>query len=83
MILVIDIGNTTMEFGLYEGDSLIGVFRLGSKRDITSDEVGLFATQYFEYKKLSVSDVSDVIISSVVPQVNYSVCSAVRKYFDL
>ena len=83
MILVIDIGNTTMEFGLYEGDSLTGVFRLGSKRDITSDEVGLFVTQFFEYRKLSVSEVSDVIISSVVPQVNYSVCSAVRKYFGL
>ena len=83
MILVIDIGNTTMEFGLYDGDSLSGVFRLGSKRDITSDEVGLFVTQFFEYKGFSVSDVSDVIISSVVPQVNYSVSSAVRKYFGL
>ena len=83
MILVIDIGNTTMEFGLYDGDSLSGVFRLGSKRDITSDEVGLFVTQFFEYKGFSVSEVSDVIISSVVPQVNYSVSSAVRKYFGL
>ena len=83
MILVIDIGNTTMEFGLYEGDNLTGVFRLGSKRDITSDEVGLFVTQFFEYRKFSVSDVTDVIISSVVPQVNYSVSSAVRKYFGL
>ena len=82
MILVIDIGNTTMEFGIYDGDELSGVFRLGSKRDITSDEVGLFVTQYFEYKKIPVSEVSDVIISSVVPQVNYSVCSAVKKYFD-
>ena len=83
MILVIDIGNTTMEFGIYEEDSLSGVFRLGSKRDITSDEVGLFVTQYFEYKKIPVGSVSDVIISSVVPQVNYSVCSAVKKYFGL
>ena len=82
MILVIDIGNTTMEFGIYDEDNLFGVFRLGSKRDITSDEVGLFVTQFCEYKGFSVSDVSDVIISSVVPQVNYSVCSAVRKYFD-
>ena len=83
MILVIDIGNTTMEFGLYEGDNLTGVFRLGSKRDITSDEVGLFVTQFFEYRKFSVSEVTDVIISSVVPQVNYAVASAVRKYFGL
>ena len=82
MILVIDIGNTTMEFGIYEEDSLAGVFRLGSKRDITSDEVGLFVTQYFEYKKISVENVTDVIISSVVPQLNYSVSSAVKKYFD-
>jgi len=81
MILVIDIGNTNMEFGIYEGEELIGVFRLGSKREITSDEVGLFVTQFFEYKNLSVKDVSDVVISSVVPQINYSVCSAVRKYF--
>ncbi len=83
MILVIDIGNTTMEFGIYEGKELIGVFRLGSKRDITSDEVGLFVTQFFEYRKIDLNEVSDVIISSVVPQVNYSVCSAVRKYFNL
>ena len=83
MILAIDIGNTTMEFGIYDEDNLFGVFRLGSKRDITSDEVGLFVTQYFEYKKIPVKNVTDVIISSVVPQVNYSVCSAVKKYFGL
>ncbi len=81
MILVIDIGNTTMEFGIYEKNELIGVFRLGSKRDITSDEVGLFASQFFEHRHLSINDIEDVVISSVVPQVNYSVSSAVRKYF--
>ena len=82
MILVIDIGNTTMEFGIYDKENLCGVFRLGSKRDITSDEVGLFVTQYFEYKNIPVDSVDDVVISSVVPQLNYSVCSAVKKYFD-
>lgn len=81
MILVIDIGNTTMEFGIFDGERLLDVFRLGSKRDISSDEVGLFASQFFEHRKLSMSDVSDVIISSVVPQLNYSVVSAIKKYF--
>lgn len=81
MILVIDIGNTTMEFGIFDGERLLDVFRLGSKRDISSDEVGLFASQFFEHRKLSMSDVSDVIISSVVPQLNYSVTSAIKKYF--
>ncbi len=81
MILVIDIGNTTMEFGIYDNNALIGVFRLGSKRDITSDEVGLFASQFFEHRHIEISEIKDVIISSVVPQLNYSVCSAVLKYF--
>lgn len=81
MVLVADIGNTTMEFGLYDGDTLRDVFRLGSKQDITSDEVGLFVTQFFEHKKIDLSEVSDVIISSVVPQINYSVISAIKKYF--
>lgn len=82
MILVIDIGNTTMEFGIYIEDSLKYVFRLGTKRDITSDEVGLFVTQFIEHIKLDVSDFSDVILSSVVPQVNYSVMNSIRKYFN-
>ena len=81
MILVIDIGNTTMEFGIFDGERLLDVFRLGSKRDISSDEVGLFASQFFEHRNLSMGDVSDVIVSSVVPQLNYSVVSAIKKYF--
>ena len=81
MILVIDIGNTTMEFGIFEGDRLLDVFRLGSKRDISSDEVGLFASQFFEHRHIAMDSVTDVIISSVVPQLNYSVTSAIKKYF--
>ena len=70
MILVIDIGNTTMEFGIYDKEELVDVFRLGSKRDITSDEVGLFATQFFEHRHIPMSAVTDAVISSVVPQLN-------------
>lgn len=80
MILVIDIGNTTMEFGVYKEEDLWKVFRLGSKHDLTSDEVGLFLSQFFSYYRLSFSDIEDVVISSVVPQLNYSVSNAIRKY---
>ena len=83
MILVIDIGNTTIEFGIYNESELIGVFRLGSKRDISSDEVGLFASQFFDYRHIAMSAISDVVISSVVPQLNYSVTNAIKKYFGL
>ena len=59
MFLVIDIGNTTMEFGVYDGKSLAAVFRLGTKRDITSDEVGLFAGQFFEMQHIPRSAVTE------------------------
>ncbi len=83
MILVIDIGNTTMEFGIFDGEKLVDAFRLGSKRDISSDEVGLFSTQFFKQRHIPMETIDDVVISSVVPQLNYSITSAVKKYFGL
>ncbi|HNW05131.1 MAG TPA: type III pantothenate kinase [Oscillospiraceae bacterium] len=83
MFLAIDIGNTTMEFGIYDGEKLAAVFRLGTKRDITSDEVGLFTGQFFEMQHIPLAAVTDAAIGSVVPQVNYTVSSAVIKYFGI
>ena len=47
MLLAVDIGNTNIEFGIYEGEQVKARFRLGTNRDITSDEIGLFLTQFF------------------------------------
>lgn len=80
MILAIDVGNTNMEFGVFEGTKLLGSFRLGTKRDITSDEVGLMMSQYFLINKIDTEQLTDVVISSVVPQVMYSVNNALKKY---
>ena len=40
MLFVVDVGNTNMEFGVYEQGKLCQSFRLVTRRDITSDEVG-------------------------------------------
>lgn len=81
MLMVVDIGNTNMEFGMFEGERLARSFRLSTNRNITSDEVGIYAVQYFQINGLRIEDVEDVIISSVVPQVMYSITNAIRKYF--
>lgn len=81
MLLAIDIGNTHMEFGVFHNNNLLGSFRLNTNRDITSDEMGLFTCQFFEVNGLNRGDVEDIIISSVVPQVMYSISNAVKKYF--
>lgn len=82
MLLAIDIGNTNMEFGVFKEDRMIGSFRLGTNRDITSDEVGLFTSQFFRENGLERGDVADVIVASVVPQVMHAITSAIRKYFN-
>lgn len=82
MLLAIDIGNTNMEFGVFNQGELVGSFRLNTNRDITSDEVGLFTCQFFEVNGLSRTDIGDIVISSVVPQVMYSISNAIKKYFN-
>lgn len=81
MLLAIDIGNTNMEFGVFNGKTILASFRLGTNRDITSDEVGLFTCQFFQNNELDRKDVDDIIIASVVPQVMYSITNAIKKYF--
>lgn len=82
MLLVVDIGNTNMEFGIFEGEKLAHTFRLSTNKAVTSDELGLFVTQFFFLRGLDRHRVEDIVISSVVPQLNYTVINSIKKYFD-
>ena len=82
MLLAIDVGNTNMVFGIYEGDRLAGSFRLKTDVSRTADEIGLLATRYFAQFGLDANGVEDVIIASVVPPVMGALTGAVAKYFS-
>ena len=82
MLLAIDVGNTNMVFGVYEGEQLLGSFRLKTDAGRTGDEIGLLATQYFEKFGLDANGVEDVIISSVVPSVMFALTGAMVRYFN-
>ncbi len=81
MLMAIDVGNTNMVFGILEGEKLIGSFRLMTDANRTSDEIGLTVCQYFRRFNLKTDQVCDIIIASVVPQVMYTLTSAMVKYF--
>lgn len=83
MLLTIDIGNTNMVFGLFEETELLGSFRLSSNSTSTSDEIGIMAVAYFERYGYKPEDVKACIIASVVPQIMYSITSAIIKYFGI
>lgn len=80
MLLVCDVGNTNLVFGLYEGKILKHSFRLGTDPNRTSDEYGVSVKMLIEEEGYSFSDIDDVIISSVVPEVMHSLENFALKF---
>jgi type III pantothenate kinase len=81
MILVIDVGNTNMTYGVYEQTTLRATFRMMTKTPRTSDEYGVKITQMLNTQHVQVSDIEGVIISSVVPDVMHALIGSMIRYF--
>lgn len=82
MILVIDIGNTNIILGVYEGDKLLHNWRLSTSRQSTTDEYGVMIYNLFTMTKLSVKDIEGVILSSVVPPIMHTMEMLCKKYLN-
>ena len=83
MLLVIDVGNTHITLGVFDGKELKATFRATAKQPRTSDEYGIQLCDLLMHRGFDVKDVHDVIISSVVPDVMHSLGSAIIKYFHV
>jgi type III pantothenate kinase len=83
MILVLDAGNTNIVLGVYKDKELIADWRLSTDSKRTADEYGIQVIQLFMERKLDPSEVEGVIVSSVVPNIMYSIEHMIRKYFDI
>lgn len=68
-ILAVDVGNTHIEIGLYKDNGLITSWRIATGVHRTEDEMLTFISYFLSQKNLSLEDVSDIAISSVVPNV--------------
>lgn len=80
MLLVVDIGNTNLTFGVYHGEELLGSFRMTTNTPRTSDEYGLFILSWFQARGILPERIADTIISSVVPNIMYSFVNGIKKY---
>lgn len=83
MLVAVDIGNTNIVLGFLDGDTIAGTYRITSKANHTSDEYGLFLTEFLRMSGFQPSDVDDVIICSVVPKVMHSFRSSIVKFLDI
>ena len=82
MILVIDVGNTNMTLGVYEGEKLEATFRMMTKTPRTSDEYGIMITQLLKSRGIEVEQLEGSIIASVVPDVMHSLTGGVVRYLN-
>lgn len=79
-LMTIDVGNTNISLGLMKNEEVVGSFRLTTKTPRTSDEYGIVIKDLLFATEVKVDEVDDVIISSVVPKLMYSLNSAIIKY---
>jgi len=82
MLLVIDVGNTNIVTGIYDKEKLLKVWRITTNKERTSDEFGVFFITMFQNDNIKMSDIVSVVISSVTPNIMYSLLHSIRKYFD-
>jgi len=82
MLLAMDVGNTNIVFGVFDGESLKGNYRFSTSLDRTADEYGQIMLSFLNHSGIQAEDITDTIISSVVPPLNDTLSMMVRKYFN-
>ena len=82
MILAIDIGNTNVKCGVFDGDSLMCSLRLSSSVNKTSDEYGMYLMSLLGERGVNRGMIDGVIMSSVNPNMNYTFEHLIEYYFS-
>lgn len=83
MLLTIDIGNTNIKMGVYEGDRLIHHWRVVTERLKLADEYAVLVQNLFAMAGFDRFDVTGCAISCVVPPLNSEFTDLARRYLDV
>ena len=81
MIFVMDIGNTNIKAAVFEGERLLKKWRCATNLTMTSDQYGILMADLFRYHGLDMRAIEGIMISSVVPTINYTIEHMCRDYF--
>jgi type III pantothenate kinase len=85
MLLAIDVGNTNTVLGLYnlESTELIADWRVTTHKNQTSDEYGVLFLNLFAMRQIEVTDITAIVVSSVVPPLDGTIRKLCERYFGL
>jgi type III pantothenate kinase len=81
MLLAIDVGNTNIVLGVFEGPTLVRSWRLLTLRERTADEIGLMVTGLFAHERIGLDAIRDIVMGSVVPPLTPIIEGMARRYF--
>ena len=83
MILTLDIGNTNIKSALFDGTEMRQYWRLATNRNRTSDEYGMSMMNLLNHFGIDKAEISGIMMSSVVPQINFTIEHMCRSYFGM
>lgn len=83
MLLAVDIGNSSIVFGLFQKDELVAHWRIRSEQGRTTDEYWVLVNEFIRMNKLDAGDIHHIIVSSVVPPLVRVFEELSRKYLSL
>jgi type III pantothenate kinase len=81
MLLALDIGNTNIVVGVFDGERLVHSWRLSTQRQRTADEMGMWVVQLFQHRRLATTAVDGIVMASVVPTLTGPTMEMAARYF--
>jgi len=83
MLLALDVGNTNIVVGVFDGQKLVEHWRVRTDRERTADEHGLLMTHLLHYAALPREEIGGIIISNVVPPMTDALLGMARRFFHV
>lgn len=83
MLLCIDVGNTNIKYAVFDGKNLKASYRVSSRHTRTADEYGATLINLLQSSKISVEDIDGIIMSSVIPSLNYTIGHMCEYFFNI
>lgn len=81
MLLAIDVGNTNIVLGIFEGASLVASWRVATNHGTTSDELGILITSLLAHRGIDPNGIDGIVMASVVPPLTSTMVAMAIRYF--
>jgi len=83
MLFCIDIGNTNIVLGVAKEEKILQHWRVRTEKDVTADELGIFIDNLFRSSEIRMNEITDIIISCVVPPLLNTIDELAIRYFNV